>query len=95
MSIAASGMRAAQLGVQVAARNIAHVAAPDAVRLQLQRSNVAEGGVQAQVMNGAADPAAPVADLLAARSELRAFTASAALIRRHDQMLGTLLDVRA
>ena len=69
MSIASSGMRAATLGVQAAASNVA--------RLPV------------------ADPAAPVADLLAAKEAVLAFAANATLIRRNDPMLGALLDERA
>jgi hypothetical protein len=39
----------AQQGVQVAAHNVANLATPDAQRLQLQRSTVEQGGVQAAV----------------------------------------------
>jgi hypothetical protein len=42
-----------------------------------------------------ADPAAPLADLLAANAEVVAFAANASLVRRQDQMLGSLLDRRA
>lgn len=95
MAIAASGMRAAQQGMQVAAHNVANLATPDAARLQAERSSVAGGGVQATVVAGESDPAAPVTDLVAARSEVLAFAANASVIRRSDDMLGALLDQRA
>jgi len=41
------------------------------------------------------DPTAPLGDLLAAKAEVVAFAANAALIRREDQMLGSLLDRQA
>lgn len=95
-SISASGMRAAQSGLRVAAHNVANLATPAVPRLQLQRSSVVEGGVRTQVLAGGPDSAsAPLEDLLAARNELLAFNASASLLRRHDQMLGTLLDTWA
>lgn len=40
------------------------------------------------------DPTAPLGDLVAAKAEVVAFAANAALIRR-DQMLGSLLDRQA
>ncbi|MBH1486032.1 hypothetical protein [Stenotrophomonas geniculata] len=92
MGAALSGMRAAQQGVQVAAHNVANLATPDAQRLQLQRSAVEQGGVQASVTPGGADVSAPLGDLLAAKAEVVAFAANATVIRRQDQMLGSLLD---
>lgn len=95
MATALGALRAAQQGVQVAAHNVSSLSAADATRLSLQRTATAPGGVATQVETAAADPAAPLGDLLAARSEVLAFTANARLIRRADEMLGTLLDRRA
>ncbi|MBH1666600.1 hypothetical protein I5U73_16075 [Stenotrophomonas maltophilia] len=95
MATAWSGMRAAAHGVQVAAHTGANRATADAPRLQLQRAAVEQGGVQTRVTAAGADPAAPLADLLAANAEVVAFAANASLVRRQDQMLGSLLDRRA
>ncbi|KAF1017590.1 MAG: hypothetical protein GAK31_00858 [Stenotrophomonas maltophilia] len=98
MAMAGSVLRVAQQGVQVAAHNVANVAnlaTPEAQRLQLQRSTSAQGGVEATVGTAGPDPAAPLGDLLAAKAGVAAFAANAALIRRQDQMLGTLLDRKA
>ncbi|WP_312708698.1 flagellar basal body protein [Stenotrophomonas sp.] len=95
MGTALSGMRAAQQGVQVAAHNVANLATPDAQRLQVQRSAVEQAGVEASVATAAPDASAPLGDLLAAKTEVVAFAANAALVRRQDQMLGTLLDRNA
>ncbi|WP_286071648.1 hypothetical protein [Stenotrophomonas sp. 57] len=95
MGTARSGMRAAQQGVQLAAHNVANLATPDAQRLQLQRSAVEQGGVQASVTPAGADVSAPLGDLLAAKAEVVAFAANATVIRRQDQMLGSLLDREA
>lgn len=92
MGIALGGMRASQQGVQVAAHNVANLATPDAHRLQLQRSAAGQGGVQAAVIPVGADAGAPLGDLLAAKAEVVAFAANAAVIRRQDQTLGSLLD---
>ena len=92
MQTALSGMQAAQQGVQVAAHNMANLATPDAQRLQLQRSPVEQGGVGTTVNATDPDPGAPLGDLLAARADVVAFAANAAVIRRQDQMLGSLLD---
>jgi len=95
MEAALSGMRAAQQGVQVAAHNAANLATPDAQRLQLQRSPMEQGGVETTVNATDPDPTAPLGDLLAAKAEVVAFAANAAVIRRQDQMLGSLLDREA
>ena len=60
----------------------------------------AQQGVQVAAHNVAnlptsQDPTAPVADLLAARTEVLAFKANAMVLRRADEMLGTLFDQRA
>lgn len=94
--VALSGMGAAQRGVQVAAHNVANLATADATRLQLQREAAAQGGVDSRVIStGDTDPSAPLGDLLAAKAEVVAFAANAAVIRREDQMLGSLLDRQA
>ncbi len=95
MGTALGGMRAAQQGMQVAAHNVANLATPDAQRLQLQRNAVAQGGVATAVTSTAPNPGAPLGDLLAAKAEVVAFAANAAVIRRQDQMLGSLLDREA
>ncbi|AVO29967.1 hypothetical protein D7T48_20005 [Stenotrophomonas maltophilia] len=95
MGIALSGMRAARQGVQVAAHNVANLATPEAQRLQLQRGTAEQGGVQVAVTPIGADVSAPLGDMLAAKAEVVAFAANAAVIRRHDQMLGSLLDREA
>ncbi len=95
LAIAGSGMRAAQQGIQVAAHNVANLPTADAQRLQLQRSTAADGGVQTSVGVTVEDPAAPLADLVAARSEVLAFKANAMVLRRADEMVGTLFDQRA
>ncbi|HGM7337966.1 TPA: hypothetical protein ACKQCJ_004338 [Stenotrophomonas maltophilia] len=92
MGIALGGMRAAQQSVQVAAHNVANLATPDAQRLQLQRGAAEQGGVQAVVTTTGTESGAPLGDLLAARAEVLAFAANASVIRREDQMLGSLLD---
>lgn len=94
-AIAGSGMRAAQQGLQVAAHNVANLATPDAARLQLERTSLADGGVQTRtVVATGGDASSPLADLIGARSQVLAFAANAALIRRSDEMLGSLFDRR-
>ncbi|MCF7750057.1 hypothetical protein KQ945_04820 [Bacillus subtilis subsp. subtilis] len=95
MSIASSGLRAASLGVQAAASNVARLPVVDATRIGVARAAAAGGGVDAGLVEVAPDPGAPLSDLLAANEAVLAFAANATLIRRSDAMLGALLDERA
>ncbi len=95
MSIASAGLRAATLGVQAAASNVARLPVAEATRTGVAQNAIAGGGVDASLVEAAPDPAAPVSDLLAAKEAVLAFAANATLIRRSDQMLGALLDERA
>ena len=92
MSIASAGMRAASLGVQAAASNVARLPVTDATRLGVAQTAAARGGVNASVITAPDDANAPIADLLMAREAALAFAANASVFRRQDQMLGTLLD---
>jgi len=92
MSIASSGMRAASLGVQAAASNVARLPVADSTRLGVALAATAGGGVNASVVAAPDDPNAPIADLLTARQAALAFAANATVVRRQDEMLGTLLD---
>ena len=95
MSIAGSGLYAARLGAQAAAANVARLPVAGAPRIGVAQSPVAGGGVAAGLVALPPDPSAPVSDLVAAKEAALAFSANAVLIRRSDQMLGALLDVRA
>ena len=92
MSIASAGMRAASLGVQAAASNVARLPVTDATRLGVAQTAAAGGGVTASVITAPDDANAPIADLLTAREAALAFAANATVLRRQDQMLGALLD---
>lgn len=92
MSIASSGMRAASLGVQAAASNVARLPVAETARLGVAQTAAAGGGVTATVVAAPNDANAPIADLLTAREAALAFAANATVVRRQDEMLGTLLD---
>ena len=92
MSIAGTGMRAASLGLQAAAANVARLPVTDATRLGVAQAATAGGGVTAAVVAAPDDPDAPIADLLTAKHAALAFAANATVLRRQDEMLGTLLD---
>ena len=92
MSIASAGMRAASLGVQAAASNVARLPVADSTRLGVAQAATAGRGVTAAVVAAPDDPNAPIADLLTAKQAALAFAANATVVRRQDEMLGTLLD---
>jgi flagellar basal body rod protein FlgC len=92
MSIASAGMRAASLGLQAAASNVARLPVTDATRLGVAQAAAAGGGVTASVVAAPDDANAPIADLLTAKEAALAFAANATVVRRQDEMLGTLLD---
>ncbi len=95
MSIASAGMRAASLGMQAAAANVARLSVEGAPRIRTAQIPVVGGGVEIRLAEGGSDPGAPMSDLLAAKEAVLAFTANATVLRRSDQMLGALLDEHA
>jgi flagellar basal body rod protein FlgC len=94
-SIAASGMRAAAAGMQVAAHNVANLVTPGHQRQGVSLAAEAKGGVSASVVNAAPDPAAPVSDLTDALAARQMFQANVTVLHRHNDMIGSLLDVSA
>ena len=92
--IATSGLRAASLGMQAAAHNIANLATPDATRQGVALSAEA-GGVSARVVEAPADPAAPLEDVAAMLTYKAMAGANLFVLKVADQTLGSLLDVRA
>ncbi|PPU77338.1 hypothetical protein [Xanthomonas cucurbitae] len=94
-TIASSGMQAAALRQQVAASNVARQPVDGSPRQAVAASTQANGGVAARVVEAPSDPAAPVTDLVDGLSARNDFQANAAVLRRSDAALGSLLDVLA
>ncbi len=96
MSIARSGLQAAELRLQSSAHNVANLQTEDFHRQEVRQQALADGnGVEASVGRAAeAGPAleADVVDQLAAKN---AFLANLAVFRTGDRLLGTLLDSQA
>ena len=93
--IATSGLRAASLGMQAAAHNIANLATPDAARQGVALSAEAMGGVSATVVEAPADPTAPVEDVAAMLTYEAMAGANLLVLKVAGQVLGGLLDVSA
>ncbi|MCF5935460.1 hypothetical protein L2223_22975, partial [Xanthomonas perforans] len=62
-------------------------------RQSVAATTQANGGVAASVVNANADPSAPAGDLVEGLSARNDFQANANVLRRSDEMLGSLLDV--
>jgi len=93
--IATSGLRAASLGLQAAAHNIANLATPGAVRQGVALSADAGGGVSAAKVEAPVDPAAPLEDVAAMLTYRTMAGANLFVLKVADQTLGRLLDVKA
>ncbi len=94
-SIALSGLRAAQTGLQAHAHNIANGQTPGFTRQQAVASALPQGGVATQLQPVSApgeDLAADTVGLVQAR---HAFGANLAVLKTSDRLLGTLLDLHA
>lgn len=94
-NIAVSGMRAASLGLQAAAHNVANLGNPAASRQTIGQQASPDGGVRAGIVAAAAEPAAPVTDLVDAMAYRLQFDAGAFVLKVADDTLGSLLDVSA
>jgi len=102
-SVGLSGMRAAQLRLDVSAHNVANVQTPGFQRQQVsQTAQPASGGVRAQVSqepssfaqgNGGLNRLAD--DIVEQRTSLYSFAANLRTVQTQDVMLGSLLDVQA
>lgn len=94
-SIAASGMNAAWLGVDVAANNIANAMTPGYRREQLQQQADPAGGVSVSVSQLPAAGDELAADIVGQQMAAYSFKANARVLQTADRMMGTLLDAFA
>ncbi len=109
-AIASSGLRAAQMRMDVSANNVANASTPGFRPQSVQEEAVpGQGGVAARVKPATGAPApAQGGDAAAAPSGTSlegeavdqlsasyAFTANLQVLRTNDRMMGALLDVRA
>jgi flagellar hook-associated protein FlgK len=98
-----SGLRAAQLRLDVSAHNVANAQTPGFQRQQVQQATQpAAGGVSSQVGQEPASVAQGpdgfnrlAEDIVEQRVSLYSFTANLRTVQTQDAMLGALLDVRA
>jgi len=95
LSIAQSGMQAAQLRLNASANNVANAQTEGFRRDQVQQQAQAGGGVTARI-DKVPQPGTDLAqDLVEQKSATYAFKANVQMIRSADDMMGRLLDMRA
>lgn len=101
-AIGLSGMRAAQLRLDVGAHNIANAQTPGFQRQQVvQTANPDSGGVTARVERdtqaapGGGDMGHLAEDVVGGKMALYSFAANLKVVKTEQDMLGTLFDERA
>jgi len=96
LSIATSGMNAAQLSLQASAHNIANLSTAGFRREQVVQAEAPNGaGVEASLTSSAAEGGAIETDLVGLLQGKNAFLANLAVFRTSDRMHGALLDIAA
>lgn len=95
LSIAQSGMQAAQVRLNAAANNVANAQTPDFRRDQVQQEAQSGGGVTARVEKVPQPGAELTRDLVEQKSATYAFKANLQVLKAADDTLGRLLDTRA
>ena len=101
-AIGLSGMRAAQLRLDVGAHNIANAQTPGFQRQRVTQTAVPDtGGVQARVerepvaAGEGGDRGHLVEDLVSGKMSLYSFAANLQVVKTEQEMLGNLFDGRA
>ncbi len=94
-SIAVSGVQAASTRIDVAAHNVANAQTPGFHRKQVHQHSQETAGVVSSV--GQAQEVGPdlAADLIEQKSASYQFKANLKTIQTQDQMMGSLLDLKA
>lgn len=93
LSIGLSGMRAAQLRMDVAGHDIANAGTRGLQRQQVVQQAAEGGGVRMQLDAATASGPGLAADLVALRQAQHLFSANLRTVQAADDRLGTLIDV--
>lgn len=94
-SIAQSGMNAAMLHVAASANNIANAMTPGYTRQTVLQEAAPEGGVVVHVGRASQPGDDLAADIVGQMIASYSFQANLGVIKTHDAMLGSLLDLKA
>ena len=94
-SIALSGLQAAHARMGNSAHNIANAVTPDFRRQLVAQQTAPNGGVATTMERAPVAGDVLAEDLVALKLAQHLFSANLKVLRTHDRMLGTLLDVQA
>ena len=94
-SIARSGLAAAQLTLDSSAHNIANQATPAFRRQSVALAEQQGGGVTASVVRASEPGELLASDMVTQKMALYSFKANIKVIQTDNDMLGSLLDLRA
>ena len=92
---ALSGMKAAQVQLDVAAHNVANAQTPGFRRQQVTLTTQSEGGVEAQLQTSTEAVSSLETDLVGELQARNAFLANLAVFKTANRMAGVLLDEQA
>jgi flagellar hook-associated protein FlgK len=95
ISIALSGLQAAQSRLGVAGHNLANLGTAGFRRQTVEAAAVPGGGVAVSIARAPSPGAAIEEDLVGLLQAEHAFKANLAVFKAHDRMLGGLLDTQA
>lgn len=95
-AIANSGLQAAQLRLDSASHNVANMNTPQFRRQEVHQQSVEpQGGVQASLQRSSVEGASLEQDVVEQMAATYAFKANIATLKTADQMMGSLLNVKA
>jgi flagellar hook protein FlgE len=95
ISTALSGMNAASLQLVTSAHNIANSLTPGYRRQMVAQQAVVNGGVSTEVGRADAAGESLAEDIVTQMSASYAFKANLKLLKTQDEVLGSLLDLKA
>lgn len=96
LSIGSSGMQAAQTRLTASASNVANMNTPGFRRVEVSQTAAQDGaGVTTRVQRSTQEGVAPEQEAVEQIAATYAFKASLQVVRAQDQMMGSLLDVKA
>ncbi len=93
-AISLSGMKAAQSALGASAHNIANLSTPGFRRDQVSQTSSVGGGVDVTVRPATLPGHALEADIFGQLMAKNQFLANLAVFKTHDEVLGSLLDIR-
>lgn len=95
LSVASSGLQAAQARLNTSAHNVANGNTPGFTRKTVQAVAQPQGGVQVSLSRAATEGPNLTQDVVDQLSAKQAFAANLAVLKTADRVMGSLLDTRA